>query len=317
MPSLAEPPINPKRRGTSRNSARRAFQTICSGVKTATATKIKTLDEWKASKLHISCGFRMPAATLNPPKRALGDATKVYRNMNNALPSPSGAKRRKLDVKSSPTKPKPSQKGLNGKLTSSQPKSQFEEDVLEKLTQDISGLKQNNSEKDQQWERPSLNDFDENRHDLCFQQIEAEEGTLHGGRTCIKLFGVTEVRELQGTCLGATDPSLSDWPFGFASCHGLPTLPLYCRSGFFRTERLRRFQIISRCSAGTTSTRYPFCADGSSHQPNEVPRQPKKSIPEDYCHRSEVHQPVTDVLREWRIKLQRPMERYRWRHHDL
>ncbi len=67
-------------------------------------------------------------------------------------------------------------------------------ETLEKLTQDISGLKQNNSEKDQQWDRPGLGDFDENRDALVFQQIEAEEGTLHGGRTTIKLFGVTEVR---------------------------------------------------------------------------------------------------------------------------
>lgn len=65
--------------------------------------------------------------------------------------------------------------------------------MLEKLTQDISGLKQNNSEKDQQWDRPGLGDFDEEKDNLCFQQIEAEEGTLHGGKTTIKLFGVTEV----------------------------------------------------------------------------------------------------------------------------
>ena len=137
----------------------------------------------------------MPAATLNPSKRVLGDSIKAYRNAKNTLPSPSAAKRRKLDVASSPTKKfKSSQNGANGKLGSSQPKSQFEEEVLEKLTQDISGLRKNNSEKDQQWERPSLDDFDEKRDSLCFQQIEAEEGTLHGGRTCIKLFGVTEVR---------------------------------------------------------------------------------------------------------------------------
>ena len=135
----------------------------------------------------------MPAATLNPSKRVLGDSTKAYRNVNNTLPSPSAAKRRKLDVGSSPAKFKPSRNGVNGKLGSSQPKSQFEEEVLEKLTQDISGLKQKNSEKDQQWERPSLNDFDEKKDVLCFQQIDAEEGTLHGGRACIKLFGVTEV----------------------------------------------------------------------------------------------------------------------------
>lgn len=82
----------------------------------------------------------------------------------------------------------------SGKLGSSQPrKSQFEEEVLEKLTQDISGLKENNSEKDQQWERPRLENFEPSRDSICFQQIEAEEGTLHGGRATIKLFGATEV----------------------------------------------------------------------------------------------------------------------------
>ena len=82
---------------------------------------------------------------------------------------------------------------MNGKLGSSQPKSQFEEEVLEKLTQDVSGLKQKNSEKDQQWNRPPLDDFDESKDNVCFQQIDIEEGTLHGGKTTLKLFGVTEV----------------------------------------------------------------------------------------------------------------------------
>lgn len=141
----------------------------------------------------VTKSISMPAATLKPSKRVLGDATKAYRNVNNTLPSPSAAKKRKLDVGSSPANLKLSQNGHHGKFGSSQPKSQFEEEVLEKLTQDISGLKQKNSEKDQQWDRPSLNDFDEKRDVLCFQQIEAEEGTLHGGRTCVKLFGVTEV----------------------------------------------------------------------------------------------------------------------------
>ncbi|KAL8939303.1 MAG: hypothetical protein Q9216_003439 [Gyalolechia sp. 2 TL-2023] len=133
----------------------------------------------------------MAAATLNPPKRVLGHSTNANCNFN-ALPSPSAAKRRKLDVASSPSKTKLSQNEGSGKLGSSQPKSQFEEDVLEKLTQDITGLKKNNSERDQQWDRPSLDDFDERKDSLTFQQIEAEEGTLHGGRTCVKLFGVTE-----------------------------------------------------------------------------------------------------------------------------
>ncbi|CAF9918689.1 MAG: DNA-directed DNA polymerase delta [Alectoria fallacina] len=133
----------------------------------------------------------MPVATLPPPKRALADSTKAHRNVNPTIPSPNTAKRRKIEVGSSPSKRlKLSQNSL--KNGSSQPKSQFEEEYLEKLTQDISGLKQQNSEKDQQWDRPNLHDFDEERDSLCFQQIEAEEGTLHGGRTTVKLFGVTE-----------------------------------------------------------------------------------------------------------------------------
>lgn len=134
----------------------------------------------------------MPAAVLKPPKRVLHDSTKVHQNLNPALPSPNSAKRRKLDYGLSPSKLKSSQNSSKGKLGSSQPKSQFEEG-LEKLTQDINGLKDNNSEKDQQWKRPSIADFDASRQKLVFQQIEAEEGTLHGGQTTIKLFGVTEV----------------------------------------------------------------------------------------------------------------------------
>ena len=131
----------------------------------------------------------MPAATLPPPRGPLADSTNSHRNIN---PTPNAAKRRKLENASSPSKrlrtSQPNSKGLG----SSQPKSQFETETLEKLTQDITGLKQKNSEKDQQWERPGLEDFDEERDTLCFQQIEAEEGTLHGGRTTVKLFGVTE-----------------------------------------------------------------------------------------------------------------------------
>ena len=138
----------------------------------------------------------MPVATLPPPpKRVLADSTKAHRNVNPIKHSPNTAKRRKIDLASSPSKKlKLSQNSL--KNASSQPKSQFEEEYLEKLTQDISGLKQQNSEKDQQWDRPSLDDFDEKRDSLCFQQIEAEEGTLPGGRTTVKLFGVTEVGKL-------------------------------------------------------------------------------------------------------------------------
>ena len=135
----------------------------------------------------------MPAAVLKPQKRVLGDSTRAHSNPKVTLPSPSAAKRRKIEKGSSPAKKFKSSQDA-AKFGSSQPKSQFEEEVLEKLTQDINGLKQNNSEKDQQWDRPTLHDFDAGKDSLCFQQIEAEEGTLHGGRTTIKLFGVTEVK---------------------------------------------------------------------------------------------------------------------------
>lgn len=134
----------------------------------------------------------MPVATLPQQKRVLADSTKAHRNVDPTLPSPKAAKRRKLEGGLTPSKKlKVNQSGV--KTGSSQPKSQFEEEVLEKLTQDISGLKQQNAEKDQQWDRPSLHDFNPDTHSLCFQQIEVEEGTLHGGKTTIKLFGVTEV----------------------------------------------------------------------------------------------------------------------------
>lgn len=79
-------------------------------------------------------------------------------------------------------------------MGSSQPKSQFETEVLEKMTQDISGLKNKNAEKDQQWERPPLGDFDPSSSTLRFQCIDVEEGTLHGGKVTLKMFGVSEVR---------------------------------------------------------------------------------------------------------------------------
>lgn len=148
------------------------------------------------SQLHQRSDPEMPGAIAKPQKRVLGDSTKAHRNLNPTLPSPKSAKRRKLDGGLSPSKLKSKPHGTKDKLGSSQPKSQFEEEVLEKLTQDVNGLKQKNSEKDQQWTRPPLDDFDETKDNLCFQQIDVEEGTLHGGRTALKLFGVTEVRYL-------------------------------------------------------------------------------------------------------------------------
>jgi len=133
----------------------------------------------------------MPAVVELPPqvpaKRVLQDLTKSENNIQSASPS----KRRKLAGNTS--SPRKNGKHSNGHIGSSQPKSHFEEEVLEKLTQDMSGLKQKNAEKDQQWTRPSLDDFDEQSHNLCFQQIDVEEGTFNGGKTAVKLFGVTQV----------------------------------------------------------------------------------------------------------------------------
>ena len=138
----------------------------------------------------------MPAAVLPPPKRPLSDSTKAHRNVNPTFQSPNAAKRRKLEGISSPSPNfKSSQNGIKPGSSQTAPKSQFEEEVLEKLTQDMTGLKEQNSEKDQQWNRPSLDGFNPESDNLCFQQIEAEEGTLHGGQTTVKLFGVTEVSQ--------------------------------------------------------------------------------------------------------------------------
>ncbi|KAL1870801.1 hypothetical protein VTK73DRAFT_2430 [Phialemonium thermophilum] len=132
----------------------------------------------------------MPA-TILPQKRVLGEASSARRNIP---ASPSSAKKRRLEPASSPaprlagTKKDPAK----GRLDSSQPKTSFESD-LEKLSQDISDGKQHNTERDQTWSRPPVPpDFDPRTTNLCFQSIEAEEGTLHGGRTTVKLFGVTE-----------------------------------------------------------------------------------------------------------------------------
>ena len=125
----------------------------------------------------------MPEAVATPQKRVLGDATN--NTPRGVTKDPNALKKRKLD---NPTTS--SQRRVPG---SGQPqKSQFEEEVLEKLTQDINGLKDSNSEKDQQWERPPLGEFDPAKENICFQQIDAEEGLIMG-KTAVRLFGVTEV----------------------------------------------------------------------------------------------------------------------------
>ncbi|KAJ9142675.1 DNA polymerase [Pleurostoma richardsiae] len=130
------------------------------------------------------------SASVLPHKRVFGEASSARHNI---AATPSATKKRRLEPFSS--SPARRVNGLqNGtKLGSSQPKSAFESEVLEKLSQDISDLKQSNSEKDQSWERPPVpKGFSAQKDNLCFQQIEAEEGTIHGGHPTVKLFGVTE-----------------------------------------------------------------------------------------------------------------------------
>ena len=135
-------------------------------------------------------------ASVLPQKRVLGES----RSRQNVPPStPSSVKKRKTDTfpTSSPLAQAASFRssqndGKSNKLASSQPKSAFESEVLEKLSQEISTAKQNNTERDQSWDRPPVEDFEPSRDSLCFQSIEAEEGTLHGGKTTVKLFGVND-----------------------------------------------------------------------------------------------------------------------------
>jgi DNA polymerase delta subunit 1 len=129
--------------------------------------------------------------TRTPAKRALAEASN---NRANVQASPRSAKKIKLD--NGKGRKGPPIKVVNGSFNSSQPApSQFEE-TLEKMTQDLETLKESNTEKDQQWQRPPLaQDFNEMTKNLVFQQIEAEEGALNGGRATVKLFGVTEVMQ--------------------------------------------------------------------------------------------------------------------------
>ncbi|KAH9866079.1 DNA-directed DNA polymerase delta [Plenodomus biglobosus] len=127
------------------------------------------------------------AVARTPAKRALAEASSTRANVQ---ASPRSAKKLKLDNGNGRRAPV---KDANGAFNSSQPApSQFEE-TLEKMTQDMETLKGQNAERDQQWHRPPLPaDYNELTEKLVFQQIEAEEGVLNGGRTTVKLFGVTE-----------------------------------------------------------------------------------------------------------------------------
>lgn len=133
----------------------------------------------------------MAGTAANPQKRILTDATMTS---GNALPSFTTKKRKVEDSeKVTPLNVTPRSSGNAKKgFGSSQPqRSQFEE-VLEKFSQDINELKDKNSEKDQQWDRPPLDGFNPETDNICFQQIDAEEGVFMGKPT-VRLFGVTEV----------------------------------------------------------------------------------------------------------------------------
>ncbi|KAJ5722341.1 DNA polymerase delta catalytic subunit [Penicillium malachiteum] len=132
----------------------------------------------------------MPEAIM-PQKRVLVDTT---HNARNDPTSPTALKKRKLDNEPSSQLKAPAKSFQRKGFGSTQPqKSQFESEVLEKLTQDIGDLKENNAEKDQQWERPALGQWDPEEENICFQQIDAEEGRLFREDVmAVRLFGVTE-----------------------------------------------------------------------------------------------------------------------------
>jgi DNA polymerase delta subunit 1 len=157
-----------------------------------------------------------------PQKRILGDATNIQNNVPSS--SPISSKKRKLEpVASSPAaRFKSSQNGARGKMGSSQP-SHFETEVLEKMTQDMAGLKENNSEKDQEWKRPALGKFDSQTDTLCFQQIEIEKGTLRGGRSTAKLYGVTEA-SIDLLFLTGRSNDFLEWPLSLTPRYWIPTL---------------------------------------------------------------------------------------------
>lgn len=173
----------------------------------------------------------MPEATM-PHKRVLVDTNQ---NARNGVASDNALKKRKLENQPSSELKPPMASFQRKGFGSSQPqKSQFESEVLEKFTQDIGDLKENNAEKDQQWERPSLPDWDSAKENVCFQQIDAEEGRLpRGDVMAVRLFGVTEVclSRCETPYRGALNlMSTLGWSISFASRHRIPTLPLHCRS---------------------------------------------------------------------------------------
>jgi DNA polymerase delta subunit 1 len=124
---------------------------------------------------------------VTPAKRVLAETTNSRQNIPPSSQTPA-AKKIRLNGHRVPN-------GNENRSFSSQPKSQFEEH-LEKLSSSINDLKELNAERDQKWARPVLQPFNPATESLCFQQIDAEEGTVSGGKQTVRLFGVTEVRLL-------------------------------------------------------------------------------------------------------------------------
>ena len=232
----------------------------------------------------------MPEAISMPQKRVLGDATN---NPRGVLKSPNSTKKRKLD--SAPSVRIDSSQNAQRKIigSSQQQKSQFEEEVLEKLTQDISGLKDKNSEKDQQWERPPLGDFDETKENICFQQSDAEEG-LMGGKTAVRMFGVTEVLPSSTLTSFLTNIQI-DWTVCLSPRYWIPTLPLYCGTGKLHERGLHPLsRVLGEQARPTRANDDPLGTYNNERKYIWLSGKSKELVLEDYRDRSEVHKQSTE-----------------------
>ena len=215
--------------------------------------------------------------TKTPAKRALAEASNNHVNA-----SPRSAKKLKFE-NGSATRGSMAKK-TNGSFNSSQPgPSQFE-DTLEKMTQDIESLKTKNTEKDQQWRRPPLpEDFNEMTSKFVFQQIEAEESVLNGGKPAVKLFGVTEVRS--HSCLGRFDinPMPTERSLSTIARHRVPPLFLCCCADKFPQRRLQAIPDIprERMPKAIQSALGCHCLGTDVHERKHpsLPGQPEKPIP--------------------------------------
>lgn len=221
---------------------------------------------------------RMP-----PNEGPLADMTN--RRLNQSNHPPETLDKRKLEEITSPPPKKLKSSQNHYKISSSQPnKSQFEGD-LEKLTQDISGLKQN-LENDQQWDRPRLGTVNSDKHNLCFQQIEAEEGTLHGGQTAVKLFGVTEVCLYHPDLDSVLTGFRTGRQFGASACHWLYALHLHRGPLKLHARRHLELQELSGGTIGASAPGNPFGTDGHEGKHIWISGQSSESLSEDHGHRA-------------------------------